>query len=90
MLRRFTLCSPRNFQEINILSILVKIASQTIAHFKSENLKRKLTSLTMITFASELVFDCKVRRQETSYRSLFERRMYLEIYFEVLELHLNR
>lgn len=44
----------------------------------------------MITFASEHIFDRKVRRQETSDRSLFERRMYLEIYFEVLELHLNR
>ena len=74
---------------INVLSIPVKIASQTIAHFKSENLKRKSTSLTMITFASEHIFDCKVRRQETSYRLLFERRMYLEIYFEVLELHIN-
>jgi len=43
----------------------------------------------MITFASEHIFDRKVRRQETSYRLLFERRMYLEIYFEVLELHIN-
>ena len=43
----------------------------------------------MITFASEHIFNCKVRRQETSYRLLFERRMYLEIYFEVLELHIN-
>ena len=63
-----------NFQVINILSVLVKIASQTIAHFKSENLKRKPSSLTMITFASEHIFDYKVRRQETSYRLLFERR----------------